>query len=164
MPNLPAIASHCPAAPNPGNGAAGQQETFAPPDRGAMRGDSGALSLKAAANRYFSRVNKRGEVGAKPDFAAAKPAPHGGADLRPPGAEKCPLMPAPFQPEAAPARRHKRSPAWPAPDDEPQPGDFCACCHGLLWWIETDAPKGWRCCRCYGPSHLQAGQFRVMAT
>ena len=47
---------------------------------------------------------------------------------------------------------------------QPQPGDYCGCCRGQLWWAETDTPKGWRCCRCHPPGHLQAGQFRAVAT
>ena len=49
-------------------------------------------------------------------------------------------------------------------DNEPQPGDYCGCCHASLWWTETEEPKGWRCSRCHPPAHLQVGHFRVVAT
>jgi hypothetical protein len=76
-----------------------------------------------------------------------------------------PIERAAIQAEHLPARRlNKRSPSWSNPTDEPQPGDFCACCYGSLWWIETETPKGWRCCQCYGPAHLQPGAFRAVAT
>ena len=49
-------------------------------------------------------------------------------------------------------------------DNEPQPGDYCGCCHSSLWWTEAEEPKGWRCSRCHPPANLQAGHFRVVAT
>jgi len=61
-------------------------------------------------------------------------------------------------------RIRKRMMSWARPDDLPQPGDYCGCCSGSLWWMESEAPRGWCCCRCHPPVHLQAGQFRVVAT
>ena len=76
-----------------------------------------------------------------------------------------PIERAAIQAEALPVRRIRKRPvSWARPDDEPAPGDYCGCCSGLLWWIDTDPPRGWRCACCYPPCHLQAGQFRAVAT
>ena len=72
-----------------------------------------------------------------------------------------PIERAAIQAEAMPVR-HLRPRV--AGQGQPQPGDYCGCCRGQLWWAETDTPKGWRCCRCHPPGHLQAGQFRAVAT
>jgi hypothetical protein len=65
--------------------------------------------------------------------------------------------------EALPVRRLRPRAAGPG---QPQPGDYCGCCKGSLWWTETEAetPKGWRCCCCHPPAHLAPGQFRAVAT
>ncbi|MDE2344699.1 MAG: hypothetical protein KGL63_15145 [Betaproteobacteria bacterium] len=54
--------------------------------------------------------------------------------------------------------------SWAQASDEPQPGDHCGCCSGSLWWTESEAPRGWCCCRCHPPVHLPPSAFRVMAT
>jgi hypothetical protein len=70
-----------------------------------------------------------------------------------------------IQAEAMPVRRiRKRMMSWARADDEPQPGDYCGCCKGSLWWTETETPKGWRCHWCHPPVHLPPGAFRVVAT
>jgi hypothetical protein len=66
-----------------------------------------------------------------------------------------------IQAEALPVR-HLRPRA--AGQGQPQPGDYCGCCKGSLWWTEAEAPKGWRCCCCHPPAHLAPGQFRAVAT
>lgn len=76
-----------------------------------------------------------------------------------------PVERAAIQAEAMPVRRlRKRMVSWEQADDEPQPGDFCGCCCGSLFWSDTDPPRGWCCTTCHPPVHLQAGQFRVVAT
>ena len=66
-----------------------------------------------------------------------------------------------IQAEAVPVRHLRPRTAG---QGQPQPGDYCGGCRGQLWWTETEAPKGWRCCCCHPPQHLQAGQFRAVAT
>lgn len=72
-----------------------------------------------------------------------------------------PIERAAIEAEAMPVRRLR---ARAAGTGQPQPGDFCGCCAGAVWWIEAEAPKGWRCCCCHPPAHLQPGQFRALAT
>ncbi len=74
---------------------------------------------------------------------------------------KSPFVDDPIEREAMPVR-HLRPRA--AGHGHPQPGDYCGCCKGSLWWTETETPKGWRCCCCHPPAHLEPGQFRAMAT
>ena len=75
-----------------------------------------------------------------------------------------PIERAAIEAEDKPARRVRKRPvSWARSDDEPAPGDFCGCCAGLLWWSNTDPPRGWCCCTCHPPAHLQPGQFRVVA-
>lgn len=67
--------------------------------------------------------------------------------------------------EALPVRRtRKRMVSWADPADVPQPGDYCGCCSGALWWTDATPPRGWCCTTCHPPAHLEAGQFRVAAT
>ncbi len=76
-----------------------------------------------------------------------------------------PVERAAIQAETIPARRERKRPvSWARAKDYPAPGDFCGCCAGQLWWSDTDPPRGWCCCTCHPPAHLQAGQFRVVAT
>lgn len=70
-----------------------------------------------------------------------------------------------IQAEALPARRERKRPvSWARAEDCPAPGDFCGCCAGQLWWSDTALPRGWRCCTCHPPVHLEDGQFRVAAS
>ncbi len=76
-----------------------------------------------------------------------------------------PVERAAIQAEAMPVQRiRKRMVSWTRPDDVPQQGDYCGCCSGSLFWSDTYLPRGWCCTQCHPPVHLQAGQFRVMAT
>ena len=72
-----------------------------------------------------------------------------------------PIERAAIEAEAMPVRRLR---ARAAGTGQPQPGDFCGRCAGAVWWIEAEAPKGWRCCCCHPPAHLRPGQFRALAT
>lgn len=67
------------------------------------------------------------------------------------------------EPVSLPSMR-KRPVSWSRAAGDPQPGDHCGCCVGRLWWTETEDPKGWRCTACHPPAHLQAGEFRAVAT
>ena len=58
----------------------------------------------------------------------------------------------------------KRPASWSDPDEHPQPGWWCGCCHGHRWWIELDAPQGWRCATCHPPAHLPAAAVRGVVT
>lgn len=49
-------------------------------------------------------------------------------------------------------------------DSIPKIGDYCGCCKSSLWWTETEAPKGWRCCYCHPPAHLAPEKYKAMAT
>jgi len=76
-----------------------------------------------------------------------------------------PIERAAIQAEAMPVRRtRKRMMSWAQAEDIPKPGDYCGCCSGSLWWSDTDPPRGWCCTTCHPPCHLQAGQFRAVAT
>jgi len=62
-----------------------------------------------------------------------------------------------------------RPPAWgERPDCRPTPGAWCGCCgrnppaEGGRWWTESEAPKGWRCCVCFPPTHLLEGRYRIV--
>jgi hypothetical protein len=61
-------------------------------------------------------------------------------------------------------RTRKRMVSWSNPADLPQPGDYCGCCSGALWWTDAATPRGWCCTTCHPPVHLEAGQFRVVGT
>jgi len=55
----------------------------------------------------------------------------------------------------------RRPPAWAELRDMPHPGDRCHCCHGSLWWTETDEPLGWRCWTCHPPHDPSVRQVRT---
>lgn len=59
---------------------------------------------------------------------------------------------------------HKLPPSWADASINPTAGARCHCCKGSRWWCEAVNPSGWRCAGCHPPDHLQAGQFRVVAT
>lgn len=61
-------------------------------------------------------------------------------------------------------RRRKRMVSWADPADVPQPGDFCGCCSGSLWWTRASVADGWCCCACHPATHLVPGQYVVRAT
>jgi hypothetical protein len=59
---------------------------------------------------------------------------------------------------------HFLPPSWADARIEPTPGAVCYSCRRRSWWCESRNPSGWRCATCRPPSHLQVGQFRVVAT
>jgi hypothetical protein len=103
-----------------------------------------AMPVQARANGTIGTIDK-GEIGDNRPFADD------------------PEERAAIEAEALPVRRLRPRAAGPG---QPQPGDYCGCCKGSLWWTETEAetPKGWRCCCCHPPAHLAPGQFRAVAT
>lgn len=130
-----------------------------------------ADSAQSADRPPYGSNGTKGTIGIKPN---QKIAPEGEADTarfsraharaywstNPHAPEQA----APQTKPGAARRLNKRSPSWSSPNDEPQAGDFCACCEGSRWWSDTDPPRGWCCTTCHPPCHLQAAEFRVVAT
>ena len=44
----------------------------------------------------------------------------------------------------------------------PPEGAWCRACHGMRWWTELHAPKGWRCMNCHPPAHLAPDQVEIV--
>ena len=118
-----------------------------------MPGTGGDMASRAA-GRSAHTVNSVNSV------TAAK----AGEIISPPFVND-PIERAAIQAEGLPVRRiRKRMMSWARAEDEPQPGDYCGCCEGQLWWTESEGSRGWCCCRCHPPCHLQPGEFRAVAT
>jgi hypothetical protein len=160
-----ASASNCPTVPMHGAGTAGQPDYAMNLGRDSMRDASGTVSLKAAANRYFSRDGARDTRGASRPQALKRIVPSANTSGTPVPDPFDAIERAAIQAEGQSVRRlRKRHVSWSRADDEPAPGDYCGCCAGQLFWSDTDPPRGWCCTTCHPPCHKQPGTFRVVAT
>lgn len=112
-------------------------------------GNGGDMAARAAGQTSHSVHSVYSVMGAEGKEAASLPFINDPAER------------AAIQAEAMPVR-HLRPRA--AGQGHPKPGDYCGCCKGSLWWTEIETPKGWRCCMCHPPAHLEPGQFRAVAT
>ncbi len=165
--------SHCPIV---GAWDSGTIKLEAPDSRNNSWDNPGTTSLKALANRHLSRDRRQDISGTiTPNHpkelsqsSVATIGPVGQIVAPEPGNRPFvddPEERAAIQTEAMPVRRiRKRMTSWVQASDEPQPGDHCGCCSGSLWWTQSEAPRGWCCCRCRPPVHLPPGAFRVVAT
>jgi hypothetical protein len=103
--------------------------------------------LRAAKSAILAHLRAEATAAASPPAAVAQPATRSAAG---------PL------PLPGPSRQPDRKPSWSDPNDRPQPGVRCHCCHGTRFWTEATTPRGWRCATCHPP--LPGGAVRFVRT
>lgn len=144
------------------------------------RDNTETITLKALANRHFSRDKERDKSetisheGPKrivsPSHIVTNPDETNKSGAITPedaayfAAERATFIAGRQHGNAASPVVHALPPSWGDPRIEPTAGAFCHCCKGATWWCEATSPTGWRCVSCHPGEHLSADQHRHVKT